>query len=789
MSGTGVGVLLPLRLETRFLAPREDPAHPGTTGPDIPDEWRIRVRVMPDEIGTDRHDPFVSAAERLGLEAMWGALTLLPDPDKPARSAALASDDIGWTDAFGRLAAQVGKERAAWLVRTVPVSRLEGEPAIAAPTPADDTRQGAPVWRGLPNRLDVWVVWKSGPPTAAEVLGQLSPKPELADPLTVPRAADLALWECARDAGLAVELRLGPRTPDEISLLGVSGLGPLDGTTPEQLLQAHADAGRLAVLPPGEATSTLRGDPTVTSIGSNSLWMVRDSTDPSGTVDALAGSGGSVFPVQSENAIRDEEGPGSFLSGVCFPALYGYGLTGPLGVLTIEEVGPLWEWSHRWLRPEGNYASLRVGDQVYGVLPVAFPDRLAGAGLPGLSGVEPVLPMLGRMLPRFAEVAESDGGLVGGGVADAVRTVRRGPVPGGVGWFRGRDWALNAAITSWEAAAGGDVVAAVVEAMEAWDSENRPTRDVLDGTARPRRRYGARGGIGRLRIPELGPGLDDPDGPPVEDRALLETVEEVGGALQPTWFGVDGEERRVVLGRGWDTLPESLLVRLYLRSLAVAGSQLAVLAAQRQPQHLPDPGVPMTLIDPPIGGRNQLTAQLRKLNEVLGLLSRVNIDDPLAAQIIWLADAHRELVDRLFRASDEPSTRRPLLRALRALVEASANRWDVWLTAVGAATVDANPGTRVLGAYGWVDTPFRGAPGPGPGGFLMAPSQDHAATAAVLRDASIRDADPDRWKMQLDSDTVGPAQRMVAALADGWHPAEWTGRMIERGLCRFSGCG
>ena len=80
MSGSGVGVLLPLRLETRFLAPREDPAHPGTTGPDIPDEWRIRVRVMPDEIGTDRHDPFVSAAERLGLEAMWGALDSPPRP-------------------------------------------------------------------------------------------------------------------------------------------------------------------------------------------------------------------------------------------------------------------------------------------------------------------------------------------------------------------------------------------------------------------------------------------------------------------------------------------------------------------------------------------------------------------------------------------------------------------------------------------------------------------------------------------------------------------------------------
>ncbi len=153
-------------------------------------------------------------------------------------------------------------------------------------------------------------------------------------------------------------------------------------------------------------------------------WLIGESTDPSGTLDALIRPPRSpeppeppdpppVIPVHSEGVRSDEELDGKLLTGLCFPALFGYGFVGPLGVISIGDVGPLWEWSYRWLRPEGNYASVRVGDQVYGVLPIAFPDRLAGAGLPELAGVEPLLPLLGRLLPRFAEVAEADGGLVG----------------------------------------------------------------------------------------------------------------------------------------------------------------------------------------------------------------------------------------------------------------------------------------------------------------------------------------------------------------------------------------
>ena len=805
MSDPVVGVLLPLGLETRFLAPREDPSHPGTTSADEPDEWRIRIRVIPDEVATDRHDPFVTESERLGLEAMWAAVSVLPDPENPGQSARLASGDIGWADAFGRLAAQVGAGRAGWLVRTIPVRRSEGGVPIAVPPPADDTRHGAPVLRGLPSRLDVWIVWKSDPSGTAEVVAQLFPKPELVNPLIVRHAADLALWENATAWGFAVEVGLGPRTPDDISVLGVSGLGPGDGTTPRQLLQAHADAGRLAVVPPGEPTSTIRGGPTIASHGSGTDWLIGESTDPSGTLDALIRPPRSpeppeppdpppVSPVHSEGVQSDDELDAKLLTGLCFPALFGYGFVGPLGVISIGDVGPLWEWSSRWLRPEGNYASVRVGDQVYGVLPIANPDRLAEAGLTELAGVEPLLPLLGRLLPRFAEAAEADGGLVGrpghpAGVSDAVRTVRRGPVPGGIGWFRGRDWVLDAAIAAME---GGEGEEAVVDAMKEWDTENQKTREVLDGTSRPRRRYRARGGVGRLQIPELGPGLDDPNGPPAVAEALMSTIERLRGMLQSTWFGREGDDRPVVLSldeRDVD-LPESLLVRLYLRSLAVASSQLAVLAATRlQNYPVPDPGVPMSVIDPPIGGRLQLDKQVDKLIDEQGLLSLVEVTDPLASQLIWLAEeALDRLLQRLHVAGREPSARRPLLRALRALIEASANRWDVWLTAVGAATVHAaytpdtpeSEPTAVLGAYGWVDNPFRGTPGPGPGGFLLAPSQDHAATAAVLRDASIRDSDPERWALLLDSGTVGPAQRMLSALAVGWHPAEWTGRMIER---------
>ena len=63
-----------------FWRPEKTPLTRAPPAPTFQTNGGSAVRVMPDEIGTDRHDPFVSAAERLGLEAMWGAARLPPRP-------------------------------------------------------------------------------------------------------------------------------------------------------------------------------------------------------------------------------------------------------------------------------------------------------------------------------------------------------------------------------------------------------------------------------------------------------------------------------------------------------------------------------------------------------------------------------------------------------------------------------------------------------------------------------------------------------------------------------------
>jgi hypothetical protein len=91
--GPVIGVLLPLRLETRFYGPEQ----PG-------DSWRLRLRIIPDRASMDTHDPGVTEAEFESVVAFWAA----------------AEGDIGsdlGRDASRILAPRVGPSRAAWLAQ------------------------------------------------------------------------------------------------------------------------------------------------------------------------------------------------------------------------------------------------------------------------------------------------------------------------------------------------------------------------------------------------------------------------------------------------------------------------------------------------------------------------------------------------------------------------------------------------------------------------------------------------------------------------------------------------
>ena len=117
-------MLLPVRLETRFV------------GPGRPPRWRLRVRVVPDAVSITTHDDVPSAVELDAVEAMW-------------RAAGGATSSRRQGGARGAtLAAAVGAERAAWLARTFPpVTGPDGAITITRPS-ADADRHARPARDG-----------------------------------------------------------------------------------------------------------------------------------------------------------------------------------------------------------------------------------------------------------------------------------------------------------------------------------------------------------------------------------------------------------------------------------------------------------------------------------------------------------------------------------------------------------------------------------------------------------------------------------------------------------------
>ena len=334
-------VMLPLRLETRFIPPGMSAELPEEPDPDQ-SEWRLRLRVMPDRasITTERLEP--TPPELVALQSLWDTLSkdpLFPDPlpaDPDLRLDAVVAL-AGWTDAFARLAAVTGPARARQLVGTVPAVGIPPRVPVAAA----GENWVIPTVRGLPAALDVWVIWAGADPDAPapqpEVIATLSPNKDLLSLSPLPESDDdspeqrwWGSWASAVTAGLAEEIVLA-RDPEEIEVLGVSGLGPGDGTTAAALFTAHGLSGDLGILRPGAPTSTVFGSPTVDVVDMD-VWAGLRSPGRHPVLDVLTGQGGAAdVPVDPLLGVHEDWT--QRIVSACYPALWGYGLQGVLGVL------------------------------------------------------------------------------------------------------------------------------------------------------------------------------------------------------------------------------------------------------------------------------------------------------------------------------------------------------------------------------------------------------------------------------------------------------------------------
>ncbi|HET6871030.1 MAG TPA: hypothetical protein VFH80_34280, partial [Solirubrobacteraceae bacterium] len=730
----GVEVLAPLRLETRFLPPAGERTR-----------WLLRVRVLPDEFSFDRRPPPPTTGELNALENALNAAARTP----PLEAAA----------AFGELAAAVGARRAVWLMRAIPVARVGDhlKPAAAAVDPDPATQPTLQLPAGLPPQLQVVLIRAGAPPETAATMtldrAAIAAELDLArfDQASLDAGALPRLWWTsyarAEEVGLAADLELGI-TPPELEAIIVVGVGD---SSPDELLKAHADAGRMAVLAPGTPTNTVEGEPT-TELGRDpAAWAPLATAtgleQPATNAVFRALTGSSTPPAPLLGGELDLANAGARLVAGLWAALWGRALRDVAGAnADLEDA--IAGWARRLLAPEGPYPAIRVGEQPYGLLPATSVDRWAAHATDPDPESE-IRAWASAWRAQAAAAAEA-AGTVDGADTERLLALLGAHAPS-------QRWASRTIGSMSEVRARRALAGLPPGGPTRWDDDQA---NALAGAPEPAQAIGP---LAPAR--ELGHVMHPPIDP--DPRPLRELVEEDSQLLLR-------DERRPLQLLG-ELVRETMLVSRARVGLAVSGPPADATAPL--PIQLANPGQFTTLV---IGGSDA---------SVDALQASPNPDLHAAGtRFERQQDATRELVEHI--PTDDPAGRERLTAALLATLDAACHRVDPWLTGVAdrrLRRLAAAGAPFRLGAYGWVERPLPAAsdprptlaPGPTAAGVVHAPSASQALTAALLRDGAIRQPTDARWDLAIDSRKVRDAIKLAERVRSGVHPYEVLGLEIE----------
>jgi hypothetical protein len=642
-----IGVLLPVRLETRFVRDGSPPRS------------RLRVRVIPDAVSISNHDELATTAELDAVEAMW----------RTAGGQGLES--AAGRQAWRELAAAVGAERAAWLARTFPpVTGSGGEITITRPSQTR-TEMRAPKLMGLPPTLEIWLARGGQPPAQAAKLTVLVDEIDL--DLDDPSSTKQPWWTSFKEAvrvGLAAEIDLGTGAPDDIDALYVVGIG---GGDPGPLLAAQADSGRLGIVPPGSATNTVDGEAAL-SLGGVDDWRRLVPIGPTGQPGTAAVSTALAGAPQLRGIIGgepDHRPLNRALVGTLWPALWGHSLANVWGADTqADEVGL---WAADNLVPEGPLPSLRIENQPYGLLPATSLRRWqAAAGDPSIEGR--LVPLVRGLVDTWAAAAERQAAQQqGGGLRDLVRN----PTAARYAWR----WMVPTPLAHALSFRFNQAVAAAD--LDTWWTQTTRQTPRLDPAAAPARQLVSVGWSHDLDV-----GLVEPSDLP-RGSTTGKGLSRLANASVTELLAAGSAEGPPQAPPPWGT---SLLTELGRHSLLASSAAVARRAAA-QPRALVEPVSVDSRTATEIetwAARLQPPDLARRGEPAVGV--RRNVVDGLKA----LATQDVADVDRGLRAALETATNRldPW---------ATAVAWRR-LQALAAAP-------RSLGVYSWVDAPRPQSPG------------------------------------------------------------------------------
>jgi hypothetical protein len=753
-------VLLPVRIETAYF--------PTPQGMDLV------VRVYPDDIHVDTHEPELTQAELAAGTAYWRAVWGA-GPNQ-------ARLDIAWT----LILRQLKPARAAWSVRAL----LPAVPRPAEETPADQEQPEPPLatvhtrpgtfnrparttllpdhWSIIGLRDDgIQIFHVEGAPIPDTLELSFGPG-EPGD--QGPDASDLPFQEGSRwlvdlDAAIAngMAVRIPLTEPDfkvsQLFVLGTSAsVPPGEGAARlESALIAHQYTNGLAFLPPGTPTnntsqtrSAWESAPTIPSPSDLDIARAgyRPGTHQNAAVVASAfGVDGSEVLSVAHHGLADQQSDIATIQRFLWPALGSRALSSIYTTWDVPQVGAA-DWKQHldrpfaqalqahaggWVRSRGTLPVMRVGNQPYGLLPALSLDDWV---TPAADPLTKLIPLLRSFRSNWAASLGTSTRVPPGADQNANSTVvnilQRQPVSVDIK-VRAQLDPASRSITILDLPkapiAGLPSNSQLSLSVPALTTTPLPVRVVQDGAVD---RAALLSYQGMLR-----------DG--------IAVIEQQPGHTKDTFLA----QNKDLLG--FNAFPGAPPADLFLSLIQDAFF---------------DPLIPT----------EQTDAGLAFFIVVAAL--SFNLADPNVIKLVHdtlpSAKAFVERWDAVCGVSPDGYE-----AAIRETLDVFSHRLDAWITSLAARRLDemraARPSGLVLGAYGWVENLE-------PKGrvtdqhYIHAPSMNHAATAAVLRAGYDSHGNSGPLAVNLVSSRVRNADWLAAGVRSGQTVGALLGYRFERGL-------
>ncbi len=791
--------LLPVRLETHFE--RDGQA-----------VTELRIRVYPDDIHIDSHEPELTEEEVETGRVFWGKIWRA-GADRDRRIAA-------WQG----LAEDTGLERAEWVARETaprneppdleepldPTDPLPTEPDFPEPPRKGGDWTRAPRAWTLP---DHWIAlgFRGGERiftrAGARIPDQLPVGPDPTaernegNDLFVDEASRWTIdFDRAEEAGMGIRVRAGPSVSlteglDLLLVIGVKASAERDEGA--EALTRMFEAHRF-----GEGVAFLRrGTPTNNTEPERSGWrdvVLPDSLSvaPEGGVfqpggASNAGRWAAALGLETVQAMRafgaaegatDNDRDAAAMTAALWPATWGYLLEQLAGHEVRPHVPALRRHVSRWVRAGGHHASLRLGNQPYGLVVQTDLDRLQ---LTAEDETERrLLDVLIRLRDRFwipATARSPRAGRTGDPERDLVEILgQRAASPTYA--FRptiGLEFFAN--LWTWLGSTP----------YTGWRAEHRTV---------------ARAALGTLGFDFEAPIFELTGFSPFSEE-IPELVQEgevrPGQTLDPNyiqWILDSGYAR--IRSEDFAAPPPATLLYMLLRQAALQETareavtwvveQAPTVATMNLEPELVDVRSPVTeTATPAAGERSDLTLSRVLDRSVAGVTEGEPIGAFLSARRFSTAGRFtqfREFWEALEVLKDVPVERLELL--LRETLDLSTHRLDAWLSSYAARlladrrAVNGGATGVYVGGYGWVED-LRPRAAPRSDGYVHAPSNEHAGLAAVLRSAylSHRSSDAEgAFAVDLSSERVRLASWILDGVRAGQPLGALLGYRFERAL-------